>query len=90
MSCEHHSGSQVESGRLRKFRRVIRQSGERTRAAGLEVKAYRVMDDPNGVVAIGTAPSKEAFFAFMTSPEQQEALKTATVQGPPDLTFLEG
>ena len=59
-------------------------------AAGLEVKAYRVMDDPNGVVAIGTAPSKEAFFAFMTSPEQQEALKTATVQGPPDLTFLEG
>ena len=59
-------------------------------AAGLEVKAYRVMDDPNGVVAIGTAPSKEAFFAFMTSPEQQEALKTATVQGPPDVTFLEG
>ena len=59
-------------------------------AAGLEVKAYRVMDDPNGVVVIGTAPSKEAFFAFMTSPEQQEALKTATVQGPPDLTFLEG
>ena len=59
-------------------------------AAGLEVKKYQNMDDPNGVVIIGTAPSKEAFFAFMTSPEQQEALKTATVQGPPDLTFLEG
>ena len=59
-------------------------------AAGIEVKAYRIMDDPNGGVAIGTAPSKEAFFAFMTSPEQQEAMKNATVQGPPDVTFLEG
>ena len=47
------------------------------------------MDDPNGVVGIGTGPSKEAFFEFMTSPEQQEAMKTATVQGPPDITFLE-
>ena len=58
-------------------------------AAGLEVKAYRDMDDPNCVVVIGTAASKETFFGFMTSPEQQDAMKNATVQGPPDVTFLE-
>ena len=59
-------------------------------AAGIEVKAYRNMDDPNGVVVLGTVTSKETFFAFMTSTEQQEAMKNATVQGPPDITFLEG
>ena len=59
-------------------------------AAGLDLKAYRDMDDPAGVVIIGTVPSKEAFLAFMTTPEQQEAMKEATIQGPPDLTFLEG
>jgi len=59
-------------------------------AAGLEVKAYRDMDDPNGVVVLGTVTSKEAFFGFMSTPEQQEALKNATVQGTPDITFLEG
>lgn len=59
-------------------------------AAGLDVKPYRDMDDANRVVVIGTAPSKEAFMGFMTSPEQQEAMKNAGIQGPPDLTFLEG
>ena len=59
-------------------------------AAGLDLKAYRDMDDPTGVVIIGTVPSKEAFVAFMTNPEQQEAMKEATIQGPPDFTFLEG
>ena len=65
------------------------RKGERV-AAGLELKAYRDMDDPTGVVIIGTVPSKEAFFAFMTTPEQQEAMKEATIQGAPDFTFLEG
>ena len=65
------------------------RKGERV-AAGLELKAYRDMDDPTGVVIIGTVQSKEAFLGFMTSPEQQEAMKEATIQGPPDLTFLEG
>ena len=59
-------------------------------AAGLELKLYRDMDDPNGAVISGTVPSKEDFLAFMTSPEQQEAMKEATIQGPPDLIFLEG
>ena len=59
-------------------------------AAGLDLKAYRDMDDPTGIVVIGTVPSKEAFFAFMGTPEQQEAMKEATIQGPPEFTFLEG
>ena len=58
--------------------------------AGLDVKAYRDMDDANRVVVIGTAPSKEAFVGFMTSPEQQQAMQNAGIQGPPDVTFLEG
>ena len=58
-------------------------------AAGIDVKAYRDMDDSSCIVVIGTVASKEAFFAFMTSPEQQEAMKNATVQGPPDITWLE-
>ena len=59
-------------------------------AAGIEVKPYRDMDDAGKVVVIGTVPSKEAFFAFMVTPEQQEAMKEATIQGPPEFTFLEG
>ena len=59
-------------------------------AAGIEAKLYRDMDDANRAVAIGAAPSKEAFLGFMTSPEQQEAMKNAGIQGPPDVTFLEG
>ena len=58
-------------------------------AAGIEAKAYRNMDDASKVVAIGTAPSKEAFLGFMPSPEQQQAMKNAGIQGPPDITFLE-
>ena len=59
-------------------------------AVGIEVKAYQDMDDVNRVVVIGTAPSKEAFMGFMTSPEQQQAMRNAGVQGPPDISFLEG
>ena len=73
-----------------KFEALFASRASARAAAGLEVKAYRDMDDANRVVAIGTAPSKEAFMGFMTSPEQQEAMKNGGVQGPPDLTFLEG
>ncbi len=72
-----------------KFQASFANRASARAAAGLEIRVYRDMDDPNGVVGIGTVPSKEAFFEFMTSPEQQEAMKTATVQGPPDITFLE-
>ena len=59
-------------------------------AAGIDALAYRGVDDPNVVVVFGTIASKEAFFEFMGSAEQQEAMKNATIQGPPDITFLEG
>ena len=54
--------------------------------AGIDVKAYRDMDDAGRVVVIGTAPSREAFFGFMTSPEQQQAMQNAGIQGPPEVT----
>lgn len=59
-------------------------------AAGLEFKAHRDMDDPTGVVVLGTVESKDAFFGFMSSAEQQDAMKNATIQGSPEVTFLEG
>ena len=73
-----------------KFEEIFASRASARATAGLEINTYRDIDDPNGIVGIGTGPSKEAFFEFMTSPEQQEAMKTATVQGPPDITFLEG
>ena len=73
-----------------KFEEVFASRASARAAAGLEINTYRDIDDPNGIVGIGTGPSKEAFFEFMTTPEQQEAMKNATIQGPPDITFLEG
>ena len=43
--------------------------------AGIDAKAYQNIDDPNNPIAIGTAPSKEAFVAFFTRPEMQEIQK---------------
>ena len=57
--------------------------------AGLSTTAYRNQDNANQAVVIGTAPSKEAFTTFVSSPEQQEAMKGAGIQGPPSITFLE-
>ena len=73
-----------------KFEASFAQRTSARVAAGIEVKAYRDMDDAGNVVVIGTVPSKEAFVAFMTSPEQQQAMQNATIQAPPDVTFLEG
>ncbi len=80
----------LKVGDRAKFEEVFASREHARAAAGLEIKGHRDIDDPNGVVGIGTGPSKQAFFEFMTSPEQQEAMKAATVQGPPDTTFLEG
>ena len=74
----------------RKFEVIFDERASARAAAGIEVKPYRVIDDANRVIAIGTAPSKEAFWGFMTSSEQQEAMKNAGVQGPPNVTFLQG
>ena len=59
-------------------------------AAGIDAKAYQNMDNPDNPIAIGTAPSKEAFITFFTRPEMQKIQKDAGVLAPPDVTFLEG
>ena len=73
-----------------KFAESFASRAEARAAEGLELKAYRNVDDPNQVVIIGTVPSKEALMGFVSSPEQQEAIKNAGIQGPPDMAFLEG
>ena len=63
---------------------------ESTRAeAKIQAKAYRRADDPNHVYVIGTAESKEAFDAFTSSPDLQEAMKKARVISQPEFTILE-
>ena len=71
-----------------KFQAAFSQRESARASAKIEAKAYRDMDDPNRVVVIGTTPSKESFLEFMTSAEQKQAMKTAGVQSPPDVTFL--
>ena len=65
------------------------REGERT-DAGIDAKAYRDMDDASKAVVIETVSSKEALFAFMARPEIQQTMQNATIQGSPDVTFLEG
>ena len=65
------------------------RENERTEA-GIVAQAYRDMDDASKAVVIETVPSKEALFAFMAKPEIQQTMQTATIQGAPDVTFLEG
>ena len=57
--------------------------------AGIVAEAYRNMDAPNNAWVIGTAPSKEAFTAFFSSPAQKERMKNAGVISPPTVTLLE-
>ena len=57
--------------------------------AGIDAKAYQNIDDPDNPIAIGTAPSKDAFVAFFMRPEMQEIQKNAGVLGPPEITFVE-
>ena len=56
--------------------------------AGLNAVAHQNIDDQNNAIVIGTAPSKEAFLAFFTTPETQEMQKKAGVLGPPKIKFI--
>ena len=56
--------------------------------AGLNAVAHQNIDDQNNAIVIGTAPSKEAFLAFFTTPETQEMQKKAGVLGPPEIKFI--
>ena len=58
--------------------------------AGIAAKSYRDMDDASKAVVIETVPSKEALFAFMAKPAIQQTMQNATIQGSPNVTFLEG
>ncbi len=59
------------------------------KAAGLIAEGYKNLDNPTNVVVIGTAPSKESFIEFFSTPEQAERMKSAGVVSKPTVTFLE-
>jgi len=72
-----------------KFKALFDARADARTAAGIEGKLYRTIDAPNSPVVIGTAPSKEAFFAYFQSPGQQEAMKDGNQLAPPQCTLLE-
>ena len=58
--------------------------------AGIDVEANQGLDNPNQVVLIGSAPSKETLMGFFSSPAQQKRMQNAGVQSKPTITFLKG
>jgi hypothetical protein len=58
-------------------------------AAGINARAYRNPDKPNTSYVIGTAPSKEAFVEFFTSPDRQAIQDSGVITSPPEIIFLE-
>lgn len=57
--------------------------------AGIHATAYKELGDANRAHAIGTAPSREAFFALFSNPELQQRQRDAGVKFPPDVKILE-
>jgi hypothetical protein len=57
--------------------------------AGIAAEIYRNIDATNNAWVIITAPSREAFTAFFSSPAQRERMRNAGVISPPIVTFLE-
>ena len=62
---------------------------EQRLAAGISVRAYRNPDDTNASYVIGTAPSREAFIEFFTSPERQTIQDSGVITSKPEIIFLE-
>ena len=58
-------------------------------AAGINAKAYRKPDEPNTSYVIGTAPSKEIFIEFFTSPDRQAIQDSGVITSQPEIVFLE-
>ena len=58
-------------------------------AAGINAKAYRNPDEPNTSYVIGTAPSKEIFIEFFTSPDRQAIQDSGVITSQPEIVFLE-
>ena len=67
---------------------VFDASSDARTAAGIVATAYKNIDNPNTAHLIGTAPSRESFIEFFSSPEMQERQKRAVVKAPPVVTFL--
>ena len=66
-----------EVGGLDKFEPVFDTWRTTRSGACLEAEAYQDIDSPTNVWVIGTAPSREAFSAFLANPASQERLKKA-------------
>ncbi len=58
-------------------------------AVGINARAYRKPDDPNTSYVIGTAPSKDVFVEFFSSPDRQAIQDSGVITLPPEITFLE-
>ena len=58
-------------------------------ATGINARAYRKPDDPNTSYVIGTAPSKDVFVEFFTSPDRQAIQDSGVITSAPEITFLE-
>jgi hypothetical protein len=73
------------------FSKVFNSEGPKNarKEVGLIAEAHRNLDNPTNAVIIGTAPSKEAFLGFLTTPEQADRMKSAGVVSKPTVTFLE-
>jgi len=56
---------------------------------GIIAELHKNLDNPNNIVIISTAPSKEAFGAFFSSPAQKQRMQNAGVVSSPIVTFLE-
>ena len=78
----------IKVAEFSKWKAVFDALAEERVEAGLNAAAHQNIDDPNNAIVIGTAPSKEAFLAFFTSPATQEMQKKAGVLGPPEVKFI--
>jgi hypothetical protein len=57
--------------------------------AGIKATAYRDLDDSTKSYVIGTAPSKDIFLAFFSSPKRQDIQDSGVITSAPQITFLE-
>ena len=72
-----------------KFKSVFAAAEKFRSEVGIKAAFYKNLGDPQGVVVIGTAPAKEAFVSFISSPAQQERMKNAGVTEAPSVTFIQ-
>ena len=57
--------------------------------AGIKATVYRDLDDSTKSYVIGTAPSKDIFLAFFSSPKRQDIQDSGVITSAPQITFLE-